>query len=122
MKIYLMMKKIFMKKRLDELNNKIMKDYQALYKKDFPIQINLVNNLIKINEIIYHSFLAYENNYYANINFDKIIKSLEKNIEILKEIRNGNINLQLNDKDLIIINSSNNGHDNKNEDKQEKKE
>ena len=109
-------------KKIDELNNKIMKDYQALYKKDFPIQINLVNNLIKINEIIYHSFLAYENNYYANINFDKIIKSLEKNIEILKEIRNGNINLQLNDKDLIIINSSNNGHDNKNEDKQEKKE
>ena len=109
-------------KKIDELNNKIMKDYQALYKKDFPIQINLVNNLIKINEIIYHSFLAYENNYYANINFDKIIKSLEKNIEILKEIRNGNINLQLNDKDLIVINSLNNDHSNKNEDKQEKKE
>jgi len=109
-------------KKIDELNNKIMKDYQALYKKDFPIQINLVNNLIKINEIIYHSFLAYENNYYANINFDKIIKSLEKNIEILKEIRNGNINLQLNDKDLIVINSLNKDHSNKNEDKQEKKE
>ena len=109
-------------KKIDELNNKIMKDYQALYKKDFPIQINLVNNLIKINEIIYHSFLAYENNYYANINFDKIIKSLEKNIEILKEIRNGNINLQLNDKDLIVINSLNKAHSNKNEDKQEKKE
>jgi len=109
-------------KNIDELNNKIMEEYQDLCKKDFPIQIKLLNNLIKINEIFYHSFLVYENNYYANINFDKIITFLDKNIEILKEIRNGNINLQLNDKDLIVINSLDDGHSNKNSESQEKKE
>ena len=109
-------------KNIDELNNKIMKDYQTLFKKDFPIQINLVNNLIKINEIFYHTFLAYENNYFTNINFGKIITFLDKDVELLKEIRNGNINLQLNDKDLIIINNLDNDLNSKNSEKQEKKE
>ena len=53
------------------------------------LEINDFNNKIKFNEIIYHSFLENKNNYYANLNFYKILSILEKknkNSEIDKEL------------------------------------
>ena len=74
-------------KDMEELNNKFVTYIKTLNNDNLFIMINNLNNIIKINEIIYHSFLENKNNYYANINFNKILSILEnKNTEILKQL------------------------------------
>ena len=74
-------------KDMEELNIKFVTYIKTLNNDNLFLMINNLNNIIKINEIIYHSFLENKNNYYANINFNKILSILEyKNTDILKQL------------------------------------
>ena len=81
--------KIKYEKEMEELNVKFVTYVKTSNNDNLLLEINDFNNKIKFNEIIYHSFLENKNNYYANLNFYKILSILEKknkNSEIDKEL------------------------------------
>ena len=65
-------------KKMDELKVKFITFIKKSNNDNLLLMINSFNNTIEFNEIIYNTFLENKNNYYANINFNKILSSLEK--------------------------------------------
>lgn len=89
-------------KKLEESNNEIKKIENSYNQK-----IDNIDDIIKINEIINNSIIANEKNYFAYINFSKVLSILDKNSnDIINELINDN-NCELNNDEKNISQSVN---------------
>ena len=61
---------ILNKNKIEQLNNKLTEDFKKL---KYDNQIENLTNIKKINELIYNSYISYNNNYYNCININNII-------------------------------------------------
>ena len=95
-----------LKKKIEEINkkyediyNKAKMEYEnnlkTIHEKNVEIQnigndfieLNDIDNFFKMNEIIDYSLIQNKNNYFNNINFNKLLSILDKNAkEIIKEL------------------------------------
>ena len=123
-----------LKKKIEEINKKYEEIYNKTkieYEKNLKaikekndeilkignnfIELNDIDNFFKMNEIIDYSLIQNKNNYFNNINFNKLLSILEKNgKEIIKElIGEERYNKYMNEKE----NNNEKSNENKNDDK-----
>ena len=75
--------KIIMDSKINELNQKYNEEIEIL---GYDKKIENLNSIVKFNEIVYHTYLFYNQNYYNCINLNNLLINYYKNENIKNNV------------------------------------